>query len=117
MEFQTREVEGITVVDLPQELADARREDLEKLREFCHEMQENGQRDFVFNMNKLTSAPSMVLGTLIVIQKRIKGQEGRMAMSEISETLKKIFAITGIDRIIDTYDDEVEAVKSFCATK
>ena len=113
MDFKTREVEGVTVVDMPSELSDARREDLETLREFCRKVQDNGNKDLVFNMEELNSAPSMVLGTLIVIQKRLKNQEGRMAMSKVSNTLRKVFTITGIDRIIDTYEEEDAAVDSF----
>jgi len=112
MDFETRYVDNVAVIDLPEELAEAKREDLEGLREHCRMIQEDGRKDIVFNMKRLGTAPSMVLGTLIVIQKRLKSHQGRIAMSEISDTLQKIFTITGIDRLIETYDDENAAIKS-----
>jgi len=116
MEIQTRDVDNVVVIDLPSELAEAKREDLEHLRDFCRQIQDDGCRELVFNMGRLGTAPSMLLGTLIVIHKRLKTQEGRMAISEVSEALQKVLSITGIDHLIDTYDSEPEAVNSFGAS-
>lgn len=112
MDFETKYVANVAVIDLPEELAEAKRDDLEGLREHCRKIQEDGHKDIVFKMNRLGTAPSMVLGTLIVIQKRLKSHDGRIAMSEISDTLQKIFTITGIDRLIETYEDENAAIQS-----
>ena len=112
MEFPTKVIDNVAVIELLEELSEAKRDDLESLREHCRTMQENGNHDIVFNMKQMGTAPSMVLGTLIVIQKRLKTAEGHVAMSEISETLQKIFTITGIDRLIKTYDNEDAAIKA-----
>ncbi len=57
-------------------------------------------------------APSTVLGSIIVLQKRAKTHNAELVILRPSERLKRILQVTKMTRIIQIYDDENEAVNA-----
>ena len=104
--------EDVAIVMVDPALSRGDRDELETLKQLCADLQTEGYVHIVLDMAEVEHAPSLVLGTIIVLQKRIKTQDGELAILRPTERLKRIFEITKMNKIIRIYTDEEEAVKA-----
>lgn len=70
-----------------------------------------GKTKIVINFAKIKFLSSAVLGKLIALNKKMTAQKGRLAFCTINPDIMQVFKITRLDKLIDIYDDEDNAVK------
>lgn len=84
-----------------------------KLKERLEELIEMGERNFVINCQKLTHINSLAMGILRGKLRSVKGKEGKMVLTNLSEHIKVIFEMVGLDEIFEIYNTEEEGIISF----
>lgn len=82
-------------------------------RDTMIEVIEDGHPDIVVSMLEVEYIDSSGLGTLVGGLKRASEHNGRIALVCANEQIKKVFEITGLERVFPIYATEKEAVASF----
>ena len=98
------------IVTLDSSIERGSKEDIDSLKNQCKQLQEEGVRNIILNMQHVENAPSIVLGTIIVLQKRLRSAEGEVAILNPTERLLRILEITKMDKIIGVFKSEEEAL-------
>ena len=81
-----------------------------QLKQQMISMLEGGARDLVVNLTKVDYLDSTALGVLIGGLKRMREMEGNMVLVCPSPRIRRVFEITGLDKIFDIYNTEDEAL-------
>lgn len=69
-------------------------------------------RHLIINAKKLDFMDSSGIGVIIGRYKLIKAKQGKMLICNMNETIAKLLELSGIFKIIDTYDNESDALSS-----
>ena len=69
-----------------------------------------GARDVVIDFTRTTFIDSTALGVLVGGVKRLRAQDGRLALVCSDRNITKIFEITGLDRVFTIYPTRDEAL-------
>lgn len=109
--------EDVAVVTLDPALAQGDKDELGALKQLCTDLQDEGCAHIVLDMAEVEHAPSLVLGSIIVLQKRIRSQDGELAIVRPTERLKRILEITKMNKIIHIYTTEDEAVEALVRSR
>ncbi len=80
-----------------------------QLKQQMVSMLEGGTRELVVDLAKVEYLDSTALGVLIGGLKRMRERDGNMALICPSPRIRRVFEITGLDKIFDMYDTEKEA--------
>jgi len=105
----THEVDGRTVVAVGGEI------DVytaPKLRDKITELVNAGQHALIIDMEKVDFLDSTGLGVLVGGLKKVRAQDGTMALVCSQDRLLKIFRITGLAKVFTIYDSEAAALSS-----
>lgn len=70
---------------------------------------EQGAKELAINLTKVDYLDSTALGVLIGGLKRMREKDGNMALICPSPRIRRVFEITGLDKIFDIYNTEDEA--------
>lgn len=70
---------------------------------------EHGSRHMVVDLSNVEYLDSTALGVLIGGLKRMREQDGNLALVCPSPRIHRVFEITGLDRIFDMYSSPTEA--------
>ena len=73
-------------------------------------------RDMLLNLENVRFLSSAAINKLIVLDKRIKSNGGRIRLTSLRPEVRDVFSITNLDRLFRIYDDPTEAMQSFDAT-
>ena len=98
------------IITLDSSVERGTKEDIDSLKNQCKELQDEGIRNIILNMQHVENAPSIVLGTIIVLQKRLRSAEGEVAILNPTDRLVRILEITKMDKIIGVFKSEEEAL-------
>jgi len=74
-------------------------------------VEQSGHQRILLNFNKVEYLSSAALGKLVVLRKKVEAAKGKLALSNIDETIFEAFKITGFDRIFKIFSDEQEALQ------
>ena len=110
--YSIRKIGDTAIINLDSSIERGSKEDIDNLKEQCHQLQDEGIRNIILNMNEVENAPSIVLGTIIVLQKRMKTSDGEVAIMNPTDRLTRILEITKMDKIIGVFNSENEALSS-----
>ncbi len=80
-----------------------------QLKQQMISMLEGGARELVVDLAKVDYLDSTALGVLIGGLKRMRERDGNMVLICPSPRIRRVFEITGLDKIFDMYDTEGEA--------
>jgi anti-sigma B factor antagonist len=69
-----------------------------------------GGRNVVVDFSHTTFIDSTTLGVLVGGVKRLRGNDGQLALVCSDRNITKIFEITGLDRVFSIYNTRAEAV-------
>ena len=83
-----------------------------QLKQQMISMLESGSRDLVVNLTKVDYLDSTALGVLIGGLKRMREMDGNMVLVCPSPRIRRVFEITGLDKIFDIFNTEEEALES-----
>jgi len=109
---EVRKHDDIAIITVDPGLARGDHAQLEALKKLCAELQDEGCASIVLDMTRVQNAPSLVLGSIIVLQKRIRNRDGELAIVHPSERLKRTLDITKMSTVIKVHADEQEAIKA-----
>ena len=70
---------------------------------------EEGASELVVDLTKVEYLDSTALGVLIGGLKRMREREGNMVLVCPSPRIRRVFEITGLDKIFDIFNTEIEA--------
>lgn len=73
----------------------------------------DGYNDILLNLEEVEFIDYMGVSAIVIAYKEVANSHGRMKFENIPAHLKGIFAIAGLDRVIEVYATEDLAVKSF----
>ena len=73
----------------------------------------SGVKKIVINLEKVNYISSAGLRTLLIAAKDIKAEKGKIVICSMTETVEKVFEISGFSTIFETCDSEAEAEKRF----
>ena len=73
----------------------------------------NDTRKLLINMDNVTFLDSSGLGALIAIWRRISSGDGEIKLCQVGASVRTVFEITRIHRILEIYDTEEEAIANY----
>jgi anti-anti-sigma factor len=103
--------ESLAVVTPAGDLAGGGRETVNALRDLCKTLEDEGVRDMVLNLGAVSVCPSIVLGNLIVLAKRLREKNGHVALVEMRPHVAKSVRITGVERSVLVYEKAEDALR------
>jgi anti-anti-sigma factor len=65
----------------------------------------------VLDLSRVKFMDSVALGTLVVLLRRIKQSEGRLALVGLSGHCLKVVEVTGLNRVFEVYQDVAGAME------
>lgn len=71
------------------------------------------QADIVLDMSGVVFIDSSCLGALVAMAKVLRGRDGDIKLSLLSEDVLSIFQITRLDRVFGIYDSVEEAIAAY----
>lgn len=74
---------------------------------------EKDKRKMVLDFSAVKFLSSQMLGVLLTLQKKIKALKGKVVFCALKPELKKVFQITGLDKLFEFYPDETKALDGF----
>lgn len=76
---------------------------------------DNGAKHVIVNLSAVDYLDSTALGVLIGGLKRLRERDGMLDLICPNQRIKRIFEITGLDKIFDIYPSEEEAMSKIQA--
>jgi len=81
---------------------------------YIREKMENGQYQFVLNMEKVPFIDSAGLRVVLVITRDLRGEyQGDLRVTMLQPAVNKVFEISGLNNVMSIFDDARTAVQSF----
>ena len=72
-----------------------------------------GETNFVINLSRVGFLSSLVIATLVSFSAKVRENNGQMKLSGLSGEARGVLRITQLDRILEVYDTERDALESF----
>ena len=72
-----------------------------------------GQPKFVISFANVKHISSAVLGVMMSLDKKIKGKKGELRIAAVSPTIKQVFQLTKLDKMIKMYEKTDDALVKF----
>lgn len=109
LKVNTRTVDGASIIDLQGEV------DVytaPELKQQIIDLLDSGSQRVIVNLQSVDYLDSTALGVLIGGLKRLRERNGSLDLICPNPRIKRIFEITGLDKIFDIYNTEEEAIKA-----
>ena len=116
LKVATRQLDGITVVDVSGRLGPRYDVSGHLLSQFVKELLEKGNKQILLNLKEVTSHDNSGVGELVASLKAIREQWGQLKLANLSQTLSARMTFARLSKIFDIYNDEASAIKSFEAS-
>ena len=111
MKSITRQVNGITIVDLSGRITLG--EGSVMLRDMVRDLVTKGQRKILLNLGDVTYIDSSGIGELVSAFTTVRNQGGELKLLNLTKKVHDLLQITKLYTVFDVKDDEANAVKSF----
>lgn len=111
MEFSTRQVDGVTIVDLSGRIVLG--EGSATLRDTVHDLLSKGLKRIVLNLGEVSYIDSSGLGELVSAFTAAKRQGAELKLLNLTKRVHDLLQITKLFTVFDVEEDEAAAVKSF----
>ena len=111
MKLTTREVSGVTVVDLSGKITLG--EGGTTLRDEVRKLLAKGQKKIVLNLGEVNYIDSSGLGELVSAYTAVKNAGGELKLLSLTSKVRDLLVITKLVTVFDVKDDEAAAVASF----
>ena len=82
-------------------------------RELCSVADREDCRKMLVSFARVSRLSSMVLGTLLMVDKRLRRKEGRLKVCRIAPDIREVFTVTKLDQLLDIQDSEQQALAEF----
>ena len=111
MKSITRQVNGITIVDLSGRITLG--EGSVVLRDLVRDLVTKGQRKILLNLGDVTYIDSSGIGELVSAFTTVRNQGGELKLLNLTKKVHDLLQITKLYTVFDVKDDEVAAVAAF----
>ena len=111
MKLATREVSGVTIVDLSGKITLG--EGGMTLREEVRKLLAEGKKKIVLNLGEVNYIDSSGLGELVSAYTAVKNAGGELKLLNLTSKVRDLLVITKLVTVFDVKDDEASAVSSF----
>ncbi len=102
-------IEGISVVVLP------RRVDVNNTNGFMDAARAElsaGQHDIVLDLGATETIDSTALGAVVQLFKSLRAHGGELRIARASDSVRRVFAITRLDHVFETFETLDDAVRA-----
>ncbi len=112
MEIKTREKEDIVILDIDGEI---RRADMSNvtLHQLVKKNLESGKKNILLNFENVEFIDSFGVGEVLASYISTQNLGGKLKLAKISKKLFLVFQVTMLTKVLDIYNDEESAFKSF----
>jgi anti-sigma B factor antagonist len=111
MKASTRQVDGITVVDLSGRITLG--EGSVVLRDTVRDLLAKGDRKMLLNLDEVTYIDSSGIGELVSAFTTVRNQGGELKLLNLTKKVHDLLQITKLYTVFDVKDDEAVAISSF----
>ena len=111
MKSSTRQVDGITIVDLSGRITLGEGSVL--LRDMVRDLVTKGQRKILLNLGDVTYIDSSGIGELVSAFTTVRNQGGELKLLHLTKKVHDLLQITKLYTVFDVKDDEAVAVAAF----
>jgi anti-sigma B factor antagonist len=111
MKSSTRQVDGVTVVDLSGRITLG--EGSVVLRDQVRDLLAKGQKKILLNMAEVTYIDSSGIGELVSAFTTVRNQGGELKLLNLTKKVHDLLQITKLYTVFDVKDDEAAAIASF----
>jgi len=112
MSVKVREKDGVIVFDLAGEIRLSDNVSPGLQRQVVEQLAE-GKSDILLNFAKVDFIDSYGIGDIVASYLAVKEHKGRLKLSCLSPKIWLIFHYSGLTRVLEIFDSEEKAVKSF----
>src|SRR5215472_14231025 len=111
MKASTRQVDGVTVVDLSGRITLGEGSII--LRDTVRELIGKGRKNILLNLADVTYIDSSGIGELVSAFTSVRNQQGELKLLKLTKKVHDLLQITKLYTVFDVKDDEADAIKSF----
>jgi len=111
MKSSTRQVNGVTIVDLSGRITLGEGSVL--LRDMVRDLVTKGQRKILLNLGDVTYIDSSGIGELVSAFTTVRNQGGDLKLLNLTKKVHDLLQITKLYTVFDVKDDEATAVAAF----
>lgn len=111
MKASTRQVDGVTVVDLSGRITLG--EGSVVLRDTVRELIGKGDKRILLNLGDVTYIDSSGIGELVSAFTTVRNQGGELKLLKLTKKVHDLLQITKLYTVFDVKDDEAVAIASF----
>lgn len=113
MKASTRQVDGITIVDLSGRITLG--EGSVVLRDTIRDLVGAGNKKILLNLGDVTYIDSSGIGELVSAFTSVRNQGGELKLLNLTKKVHDLLQITKLYTVFDIKDDEAAAIQSFTA--
>jgi anti-sigma B factor antagonist len=107
----TRQVDGVTVVDLSGRITLGEGSTI--LRDTVRELLGRGQKKILLNLGDVNYIDSSGIGELVSGYTTVTNQGGQLKLLNLTKKVRDLLQITKLYTVFDVFDEETAAVRSF----
>src|SRR5881398_3970255 len=111
MKTSTRQVNGVTVVDLSGRITLG--EGSVVLRDTVRDLLAKGDKKMLLNLADVTYIDSSGIGELVSAFTAVSNQGGQLKLLNLTKKVHDLLQITKLLTVFDVHDDEAKAITSF----
>jgi len=111
LKTSTRQIEGVTIVDLSGRITLG--EASVVVRNVISDLMGKGHKKILLNLGEVDYIDSSGIGVLVSIFSTVRGQGGELKLVSLSKRIRDLLKITKLYNLFDVKDDEAAAVASF----
>ncbi len=111
MKVNTRQVDGITVLDLSGRITLG--EGSVTLRDAIRDLINKDQKSILLNLGDVSYLDSSGLGELVTAYTSVKNAGGELKLLNLTKKVQDLLQITKLYTVFDVKDDEASAISSF----
>ncbi|ADW67246.1 STAS domain-containing protein [Granulicella tundricola] len=111
MKFKTRQVDGVTVLDLSGRITLG--EGSVTLRDAVRDVLSKGSNKILLNLGDVNYIDSSGIGELVSAFTTVKNGGGELKLLNLTKKVKDLLQITKLYTVFDVKDDEASAISSF----
>ena len=111
MKVQTRQVDGVTILDLSGRITLG--EGSVILRDTVKDLLSKGNKKILLNLGDVNYIDSSGLGELVSAYTTAKNQGAQVKLLNLTKKVKDVLQLTKLYTVFDIYDDEASAISSF----
>src|SRR5215470_16392424 len=112
MLIDERRIGDVTILDLREDFASSG-DDGTPFRQHVRQWLDSNGQKLVLNLRNVRDLDSTGVAHLASVHIIVSNRGRRMAVCALTGKLKHIWAITGLENVFETYDDEASALASF----